>query len=43
MGCHYILLVPALVFVAQQSRTLALAAYLTTWFPLLRLLWAPRR
>lgn len=39
MGCHYILLVPALVFVAQQSRTLALAAYLTTWFPLLRLLW----
>jgi len=39
MGCHYILLVPALVFVAQTNPRLAVLAYLTTWFPLLRLLW----
>lgn len=36
-GDHYILLIPALLYVARHSPRLALLAYLTTWTPLLRL------
>lgn len=36
-GDHYILLIPALLYVAQLDRRLALLAYAATWTPLLRL------
>lgn len=36
-GDHYVLLIPAYLFVASRSRALALLAYALTWTPLLRL------
>lgn len=39
LGSHYILLVPALLFLARWSWKAVLLAYLTTWTPLLRLIW----
>jgi hypothetical protein len=37
LGSHYILLIPAFLYVARRSRLLALLAYAATWTPLLRL------
>lgn len=36
-GDHYILLIPAFLYVARRNWRLAFLAYLTTWTPLLRL------
>jgi hypothetical protein len=38
-GNHYILLIPAYIFVARADWRLGLLAYLLTWTPLLRLFW----
>lgn len=37
LGYHYILLIPAFLYVARRSRAWALLAYAATWTPLLRL------
>ena len=39
LGYHYVLLIPAFLFVASRSRPLAVVAYALTWTPLLRLRW----
>ena len=39
LGYHYVLLIPAFLFVASRSRSLAVVAYALTWTPLLRLGW----
>jgi hypothetical protein len=37
-GHHYVLLVPAFLFVAARNRWLAVIAWMTTWTPLLRII-----
>ncbi len=37
LGYHYILLIPAFLYVARRNRAWALLAYTATWTPLLRL------
>lgn len=41
-GNHYVNLIPAMLFVADRSRRVAILAYLTTFTPLLRLLFGVR-
>jgi hypothetical protein len=36
---HFVVLIPAFIFVARHDWRLAVLAYLTTWTPLLRLIW----
>lgn len=36
-GYHYVLLVPAFIFIASKYKLVALLAYLATWTPLIRL------
>ena len=36
LGYHFIILLPALVYIARADTRLALAAYLCTWTPLAR-------
>lgn len=40
-GDHYVLLIPAFIFVIENNLFLGLLAYFFTWTPLLRLQWGP--